>query len=161
MEPKIWILFIVGLVPLLIGFLYYNENVLGKKWMAVNGFTTEDLQGGNMVIIFLLTYLFGVMLSFGLMGSVVHQSALYSLLMVDPTATSEEMFIEVMNQFGDRYRTFGHGALHGALVGVMVALPIIGTNALFEKRGWTYVWIHVLYWIITIAIMGGIICALI
>jgi hypothetical protein len=31
------------------------------------------------------------------------------------------------------FRTFKHGALHGFLSGLFLALPIIGTNALFER----------------------------
>jgi hypothetical protein len=33
----------------------------------------------------------------------------------------------------DRFRTFKHGALHG-FERIILALPIMGTNALFEKR---------------------------
>jgi hypothetical protein len=64
----------------------------------------------------------------------------------------------IMEVVGDRFRTFGHGALHGTIVGVFVALPILGTNALFERRGGKYILINVAYWTITIALMGGVMC---
>jgi hypothetical protein len=33
------------------------------------------------------------------------------------------------------------------------------TNALFERKGWKYIWINTGYWVITVSIMGGILCA--
>ncbi|MEM1124806.1 MAG: DUF1761 domain-containing protein, partial [Bacteroidota bacterium] len=32
-------------------------------------------------------------------------------------------------------------------------------NALFERRGWKYIWIHTGYWFITLALIGGLLCA--
>jgi hypothetical protein len=37
-------------------------------------------------------------------------------------------------------------------------LPILATNALFERKGFKYIAINAAYWIITLAVMGGIIC---
>jgi hypothetical protein len=42
--------------------------------------------------------------------------------------------------------------------GLTLALPIIGINALFERRGFKYIAINVGYWVVSMAIMGGIIC---
>ena len=52
--------------------------------------------------------------------------------------------------------TFQHGAFHGAFMALFVALPIIGQKALFEQRGFKYVLINVGYWVVTLALMGGI-----
>ena len=60
---------------------------------------------------------------------------------------------------GTAFRTFGHGALHGFFTGLFIVLPILGTNALFEQKGWKYVWINTGYWAITLMLMGGLICA--
>ncbi|MBP9069986.1 MAG: DUF1761 domain-containing protein, partial [Bacteroidia bacterium] len=48
--------------------------------------------------------------------------------------------------------------LHGALGGVLIALPILGTNAMFERKGFKYIAINCGYWIITMMVMGGIVC---
>jgi hypothetical protein len=36
---------------------------------------------------------------------------------------------------------------------------LIGINAVFERKGFKYIAIHTAYWMLTMAIMGGIICA--
>ena len=59
---------------------------------------------------------------------------------------------------GDKFRTFKHGALHGSMVGIFIALPILVTNGLFETKSWKYGLINAFYWIITLGIMGGILC---
>ena len=63
---------------------------------------------------------------------------------------------EIMSE--GKFRTFKHGALHGTMAGIFIALPILGTNALFERKGWKYILINTGYWTVTLAIMGGIIC---
>jgi len=61
-------------------------------------------------------------------------------------------------KYGTWYRTFKHGAFHGILTGVFFVLPVLGTNALFERKGWKYILINAVYWTLTLALMGGIIC---
>ena len=63
-----------------------------------------------------------------------------------------------MSDYGMAYRSYGHGALHGAMSGVFIALPIIGTNALFERKGAKYIFINSGYWIATMTVMGSIVC---
>jgi hypothetical protein len=64
-----------------------------------------------------------------------------------------------MNLKGNDFRTFKHGALHGFFSGLFIALPILGTNALFEQKGWKYILINVGCWTITLALMGGLLYA--
>jgi hypothetical protein len=56
------------------------------------------------------------------------------------------------------HRSFGHGALHGAIGAIFFVLPVLGINALFERKGWKYILINVGYWVVTLTIMGAIIC---
>ncbi len=158
MNPNFYIVFLTGLIPLFVGAIYYHPKVVGNAWMKVKKFVEKDLEGANMPLIFLVSYVLGVMISFAMIGFAVHQSALYSLLMADPVPGSEEMFNEVMDQFGHRYMTFKHGAAHGLMATVFFALPIIATNALFERRGWKYIGIHIGYWAITLVLIGGFLC---
>ncbi|MFK7969919.1 MAG: DUF1761 domain-containing protein [Bacteroidia bacterium] len=55
------------------------------------------------------------------------------------------------------FHTFQHGMVHGGLLAVFLALPILGTNALFEQKSWRYIAINVGYWIVTLTLMGGLI----
>ena len=63
-----------------------------------------------------------------------------------------------MADYQDAFRTFKHGALHGAMIGLFVALPVIATNCLFEQKSFRYAAITSGYWIIVMTIMGAIIC---
>jgi hypothetical protein len=67
-------------------------------------------------------------------------------------------FIEdFLTKYGNRFRTFKHGALHGTIAGVFMALPVLAINSLFEGKGFKYVAINAGYWIVCLAIMGGIV----
>ena len=58
---------------------------------------------------------------------------------------------------GGNFMTFKHGALHGGLVGVLIAFPVLGTNAIFEQKSAKYILINAGYWILTMSLMGGVI----
>jgi cytochrome b561 len=64
-----------------------------------------------------------------------------------------------MEKYGKLYRTFKHGAFHGVLAGIFFAMPITGIVALYERRSAKYIFVHVGYWTLTMALMGGVICA--
>jgi hypothetical protein len=64
-----------------------------------------------------------------------------------------------MDTYGDRFRTFKHGALHGGITSIFFVLPMIAIPAMFERRSAKYILIHAGYWFISLCIMGGIICA--
>jgi len=163
MEKLNWMLIMgTGLIPLVIGSLYYGPMLFGNVWMRKNGFTADYMQGGNMLKIFSLTALFGVMLAVMLPTIVIHQMGVFAslerLTSMNDTAAAE-VLSDFMIAYGQEFRSFKHGALHGMMTSLFVALPIIGINGLFERKSWTYIFIHVGYWAITITLMGGIICA--
>lgn len=154
---------LAALVPMVIGFLWYGPMLFQNAWMKELGFTKESLEGGNMALIFGLSYVLSFLFAFLLQTLVIHQFAAQSVLMGEPgfvegTGEAFTYFEAFMQNYGDRFRTFGHGALHGGLMGVFVVLPVMGTNALFERKSFKYVAINVGYWIVTMAIMGGILC---
>ncbi|MEL6988082.1 MAG: DUF1761 domain-containing protein [Bacteroidota bacterium] len=35
---------------------------------------------------------------------------------------------------------------------------MIGCISLFERRGWKYVLIHAGYWLLTLTLIGGVVC---
>jgi hypothetical protein len=163
MIPNILFVALAALAPLVMGFIYYHPKVFGTKWMNLCGLTKEKLEGANMIVIFGTSYALSFILSFFLFTLVIHQTDLYSTLINEPGFGEEGSAImnyinEFMANYGDRFRTFKHGALHGGLIGGFVALPIILTNALFERKGFKYGFLNAGYWIITLALMGGILC---
>lgn len=160
MASNFYMYFIVALIPLVVGAVWYNPKVLGNAWMEACGFKEEDLQGANMGMIFLLSYVFALLVTFVLQGMAIHQTGVFSMMMpgVMEAGPVQDQFLELMGEYGNNFRTFGHGATHGFFAGLMFALPIIGTTALFERRGWKYIWIHVGYWTICLALMSGVLC---
>lgn len=163
MFANIGIIALAALVPMIMGFIWYNPKVLGTAWMKASGVTEEKMKGANMPLIFGLSFLLSFLLSFILFSLVVHQTDIYSLFageegfLVEGSATMNRVG-ELMAEMGDRFRTFKHGALHGTIIGMFVVLPVLGTNALFERKGGKYIFINVGYWVITLALMGGILC---
>ncbi|KFF06617.1 DUF1761 domain-containing protein [Flavobacterium reichenbachii] len=151
--------FAAAIVTLFVGFVWYHPKVFGTIWMRENNFTEEDLRKGNMLKIFGLTYIFSVMISMTLLSLTVHQSGAVSMVGGPPALESAKpSFKAFMDDYGLLYRTFKHGALHGFLSGLFFAFPIIGINGLFERKSWKYIFIHAGFWIVSLALMGGIIC---
>jgi hypothetical protein len=100
------------------------------------------------------------MASIVLSGIAVHQASFYALLQPEGGVTiagNEEDYKMIMEKYGKSFRSFGHGALHGVIVSLFFVLPVLGTNALHERKGFKYIAINVGYWVVSLAIMGGII----
>ena len=97
------------------------------------------------------------MLALSMPALVIHQMGAMSLTGGD-IATALPSYEVFMSDYADVYRTYKHGAFHGVMAGIFFALPIIGTNALFERKGAKYILINSGYWIVTLAVMGAIIC---
>jgi len=94
---------------------------------------------------------------------VIHQLSVFSILanepgISDPNSEVGMMLKNFMEKYGTNFRTFKHGALHGAIAGITIALPIMGTNALFERKGFNYILVNAGYWIVCMALMGGLLC---
>ena len=158
-----WLVFVTGLIPLITGGIYYHEKVIGNVWMKEANMTLEDTMKGNMVKIFGLTYVGGVLISMILMILVVHQMSISSAFqgtdfMTEGTANSQ-VFKSTMEAVQGNFRTFKHGVLHGTMAGIMFAMPVVGIPALFERKSLKYIGIHSLYYVITLALIGGVLCA--
>ena len=152
---------LAALVPMVIGFLWYGPLLFQKAWMKQLGFTEESLKGGNMALIFILSYVFSFLLAFFLQFITTHQAGAFSSMMEsgasELTGQAVEDFKNFMASYGENYRSFKHGLLHGAMAGVFIALPVLATQAMFERKSFKYVLINAGYWIVTIALMGGIV----
>ena len=157
MELNFLAILAAAVSALFIGFIWYNPKVFGNAWMKAAGVTEEQIKGGNMIKILVLALLFAFMLAFILPTIVIHQMGAMGMVGGDPT-TALPSYEAFMADYGDAFRTYKHGALHGVLAGFFVALPIIGTNALFERKSGKYIMINAGYWIVTLGIMGAIVC---
>lgn len=158
------ILLLAAIIPLLVGFIWYNPKTFGNAWMRESGVTEDKMKNSKMWLIFGLTFLCSFFMAFIIQFLVVHQFGALSLLYTHPDFAKEgseaSQILEKFNALvGSSYRTFKHGAFHGTFAGLFLATPIVTILALFERRSFKYIAIHAGYWIISFALMGGVLCA--
>ncbi len=152
-------IFVAAFSSFIVGFIWYNPKVFGTIWMNETGMTEEKARQSSMLKVFGLTFVFSFMLAFIMPTFVIHQFG--ALGMVGGHSEVEKAmpsYLAFLSDYGNVFRTFKHGALHGSMIGLFVALPVIATNCLFEQKSFKYAAITSGYWIIVMTIMGAIIC---
>ena len=154
MEFNFLAIVVAAVVPMVLGFVWYNPKVFGLTWMREAEMTEIKMKGGNMAIIFGVSFLLALLLAFFSNFLVVHEFGVFGLTEGNLEGATTQAFLE---EFEGKWRTFKHGALHGAMAGVMFALPLIGINSLFERKSFKYIAINAGYWIVCLTIMGSII----
>src|SRR6185295_6778118 len=107
MELNIWAVLVAALSTFLIGGLWYSPAVFGKAWMRENGFTEEGMKGGNMVKIFGLAFVLGLIGSINL------------AMFLGPEAD------------------MAFGAAAGFAAGAGWVATQVGTHYLFERKSFT------------------------
>ncbi len=133
---------VAALIPTIMGMIYYNPKTFGTAWMNSLGKTEEELKEGfNMALVTII----GLVLSFFLAMSI---NALVELMHKDVNDAGELIYAS--------HHTFGHGALHGALLAIFFVLPIYMLNGMYERKTWKNMFINAGYWIITLALMSGL-----
>lgn len=158
-----------GLVPLVIGFIWYNPKTLGAIWQKLVGLTEEDLKSSNMVRTYSLTYIFSVMFAMGMHLLTIHQNGVDSLLMhlreSLPEADKSKATVEILfngnkvEDWQNLYRSFGHGFFHGILSSIFLFFPLLAINSMFELRKFKLILMNGIYWTLCAGIIGGIVCA--
>jgi hypothetical protein len=152
-----------GIVPLVIGFLWYSPKTFAPAWMKAAEVSEEKLKSGRMVVIFGVTYLLGCLIALFMITVVIHQSHVFSIFQNDASARDANSELgkylsDFISKYGQNFRTFKHGAFHGIISALLYVMPVIAINALFERRGFKYIAIHTVYWIVTLALIGGLMC---
>lgn len=148
---------VAALSSFVVGFIWYNPKVFGTIWMKESGMTEEKAKNGNMAKIFGLTFVFSFLLAFIMPAIVIHQMGALGMVGGDPSKALPS-YTAFLADYGDAFRTFKHGALHGCMSGLFIALPIVAINGLFEQKSWKYIAVTAGYWITILTVMGAIIC---
>ena len=130
------------IVPLVVGFIWYNPKVFGAAWMKETGMTEEKARQMNPAKTYGLAVIMAFLIAF----------FIWPMVMMGGGP-------DMPHGPGGDFMTFKHGALHGSMLAVFIVLPVFATNALFEQKSFKYVMINVGYWVVTMAIMGGLINA--
>jgi hypothetical protein len=131
MESQInyWAILVAALSTFLIGGIWYSPAVFGKAWMRENGFTEESMKNSNMLKIFGLAFILGLVASVNL------------AMFMGPESRWEM------------------GALRGFLAGFGWVATFVGTHYLFERKSFTLFLINAGYSVVSLTLMGVIIAA--
>ena len=162
MQTKYLVYSAAAFIPLIIGYIWYHPSVFGSAIKTANGSDTNTK--GHAPWVYLLAIVCSYFIARSLGSIVIHQYGMLSMLADQPdlhiAGTPLNIVIQgLLDKYGDHFRSFKHGALHGALTGVYLVLPILAVIAIFEKKRWTWLAIHAGYWILCLALMGAIVCA--
>ena len=121
---------VASLSTFLIGGLWYSPVLFGKAWMKENGFKEEDMKGDNMVKIFGLAFILGLI------------SAINLAMFIGPE------------------QNVGTGAAYGFAAGFGWVATFVGTHYLFERKSFKLFLINAGYSVVALTVMGAIIVAL-
>ena len=163
METNFLFIVLAAFIPMAMGMVWYHPKLFGKAWMEGVGVSQEVLNKGPKPVIFVFALILSFMLSFLMYNLTAHQSGLFSLFsglegFGQEGSEVQKQFDSLMEQFAGHDRNFGHGAFHGVLVGLFFAFPVLATNGMFEFKSWKHNAINVGYWVVTLGLMGGIVC---
>jgi len=126
-----WIAVIVAAVAAMaVGFVWYHQKVFGAAWMKSAGLSMDDTKEANMGKIFSISLLMCVIVSI--------------------------YFARTMGYHDMEYMTIKHGIFHGLEAFGYTVLPVIVTNAMYEKRNWTYIATTSGYWAIAFCVIASI-----
>ncbi len=159
MKMNLTVLVAAAFIPVVVGFIWYHKSVFGKSWMRLNNFREEDLQHRRLLSFLIPALILSLMLALALAPIVIHQFALAGLVGGAPVSEPDRRWLAAaMKAYGHSYRTFRHGAYHGAMSALFFTLPLIGVVALMERKSWKYILIHWGYWLVCLTLMGGVLC---
>ena len=122
------------------------------------------MTAGKLALSIIFTYVAGFYIARSLGSVVIHQHGVYAMLANEPDVhvKGTELYNTVqglMDKYGNNFRTFKHGALHGSLTGVYLVLPILLVVGFWDCKKPVWLFMHATYWIMCLAVMGGIVCA--
>lgn len=133
MEANYLAVLVAGLGFFALGALWYQNFSFGKMWQNALGFTDEYIQEGNMALTFGLSLVMMLIMVFGL--------------------------VPVLEAHGDTLTT-GHGAFHGAMIGIFFCAPAIAINCLYQRRPFILWLIDAAYQILGLTVAGAIYAAM-
>ena len=126
-----------AVVPMIIGFLWYGPMLFQNIWMKEANMTEEKVKSGNMPLIFGLSFVCSFIVAFFLQFLVIHQMGIFQVLINEPgftdnTGEAFNTFTDFMAKYGNNFRSFGHGTIHGVLAGLLFVTPIITIKSLLS-----------------------------
>jgi len=157
MTPNLNTLLITSLIPFIFGLVWFHPKVFGE-WTKSAGLNKETNNKKIKPIRLLLTIILNFLISLGLFQMAVHQASVFSLVGGNVESLTNGIGKEFMETYGSNYLSFKHGITHGVMTTILFVVPIIGYITIFDKKSSKYFWVYCGYWLICLALMGGILC---
>ncbi len=132
---------VAAIIPNALGALFYGP-LFGSMWRASLGKTSDDLEPNNPVLVYGGAFLLSFIMAFFI-------NIVIQFIHKDVTAAGELVVAS--------HNTFGHGALHGAMIGLTFLMPVIVSLGLFHKAHWKTNLLNSIFWVICFALMAGVI----
>ena len=130
---NIWELIVAALSNFVLGFLWYGKPLFGTAWQKLAGLSDEDIQGGNMALIFGLSFILNFIIA---------------------------AFISV---FAEIAMMLGTSAILAGIFAAIICLGFVATtfgiNYLYHRKPMKLYLINVGYFMVSFFIMGLIIGA--
>lgn len=152
-----------SLIPLAVGLIWYSPIMFGFAYKNALGDASRFINK-KPIALMIASVLLGFLIAFNLSSITIHQMGVGSSVLNEPgfqqgQGEAFELVKLFMEKYGNNFRSFGHGALHGAISAITYIMPILGLIALRDGKSFKYFLIHAGYWLLCLVIMGGIICA--
>jgi len=156
-----YFLFLAPIIPVALSFIWYHPSLFGKVVARNSGQAIGQI--GNLARIGWV-YLFGLLIAYMTLVLTVHQIGPHLLFFGEPEMSNPDypahaFLANFIDQYGDRHRSFGHGMVHGSELSFLLSLGVLGSSAVMEGRPIKNVWVHVGFWAICGALMGGVLAA--
>jgi hypothetical protein len=161
MQMNFLVLSLVSLFPLALKIVWYHPSVFGSA-LDTSQANEGPYKTSNKFLMLVSGVVLSYMLSVFLSLNVIHQYALNSIVMgpdlQDPNSEASIWLKASLAKYGHNYRTFGHGAFHGFLAALFFALPVVALGVTQQHKNFKYIAIQLGYWILSLTLMGGVIC---
>ena len=164
MDQRMMVNLAAAAVPVLVGAIWYNPYLLGALWSNTAGIAKEKMTAGKLALTIILAYIGSYYIARSIGSIVIHQHGIYSMLAGEPDMQDKGSALAItvqglMDKYGHNFRTFKHGAYHGMYLGLWVILPVLVIIGFMECKKISWILIHAAFWVICLALMGGIVCA--
>ncbi len=160
MIPNFLVLLGAAFVPFLIAMIWFSPKLFGgENWNRIAEIPAsksgKPVKPAKLILSILLNYL----LSLGIWTVCVHPSGAVGMVSGDFEALKTGVGGAFMKEYAMNNLNFGHGFFHGIFPSLMFfVLPILGYVTIFERKSTKYLLVNIGYWLISLCLMGGIIC---
>jgi hypothetical protein len=148
-------------IPVLFAKIWFSEST--RSFFMLAPLNRKNDSSNKSILFYAIIILLSLFFSISMHFQVIHQFHFKSMFL-DEVGFNESQgsafkaFEYIMDSYGDKFRTYGHGLFHGLLNAIFIVLPILFLFKIefnFTKKALLYYW---LYFALTMMIVGSIIC---